>query len=170
MRKNNFYCLCDSFYHFPCLFLSLSLSFSEKQRALKTHNELIIRKLYQKPNLSMMLNFDCYCYYIQLKQLWHDNAFNGKSTYGLLYSRKLCLCGVYCFHFVHPSIHLFVHPSVTFWFLLLFLLNNLGTLLIFCINVDIDKMLLLHKNKGLWVNSFPFVILEKALGFCFLPC
>ena len=79
MHKNSFYCVFDRFSHFPYLFLSQSLSLSEKQRALKTHNELIFRKLYEKPNLSLMLNFDHYSVInVQLKQLWHDNAFNGE--------------------------------------------------------------------------------------------
>ena len=45
----------------------------------------------------------------------------------------------------------------TFWFLLLILLillNNFRNLLIFCIKVDIDKLLLLYKNKDLGGNSF----------------
>ena len=43
-HKNNFYYLVYRFFHFvPLLFPSLSLI--EKQRALKTYNELIIRKL-----------------------------------------------------------------------------------------------------------------------------
>ena len=70
-----------------------------------------------------------------------------------------CVCGgVYCFHVARPF--------VTFWFLLLNLLNNLGNLFVFCINVVIDEVLLLDKNKGLGVNSFrviPRVILEKAI-------
>ena len=52
-----------------------------------------------------------------------------------------------------------IHPSVRFWFLLLILLNNLRDLFIFCMNVDIDKMLLLDNNKSLGVNSFRVISL-----------
>ena len=41
-----------------------------------------------------------------------------------------------------------------FWFLLLILLNNFRNLFIFCINFDIDEVLLLDKNKDLGINSF----------------
>ena len=44
-------------------------------------------------------------------------------------------------------------PPIMFWFLLLILLNNFRNLFIFCINVDIGKMLLMHKNKGQEINS-----------------
>ena len=57
---------------------------------------------------------------------------------------------VYCFHVVHLSI--------IFWFLLT-LLNDLRYLFIFGINVDIDKMLLLHKNKSQGINSFRVISL-----------
>ena len=36
-----------------------------------------------------------------------------------------------------------------FWFLLLILLNDLRNNFIFYINIDIDEMFLLEKNKGL---------------------
>ena len=60
------------------------------------------------------------------------------------------------------SLELF--PFVSVWFLLLILLNNFRNLFTFCINLDIDKMLLLDKNKGLaiiFLELFPFIILEK---------
>ena len=47
----------------------------------------------------------------------------------------------------------FVSLEKVFWFLLI-LLNNLRNLFIFCINVDIDVMLLLKKIKDLLVNAF----------------
>ena len=43
-------------------------------------------------------------------------------------------------------IHCF-HIHLTFWFLLRLLLNNLRNLFIFSINVDIDEMLLLQKER-----------------------
>ena len=52
----------------------------------------------------------------------------------------------------YGSILIELFPFVTlekvFWFLLI-LLNYLRNLFIFCRNVDIDKMLLLEKNKDL---------------------
>ena len=51
-----------------------------------------------------------------------------------------------------------------FWFLLI-LLNNLMHLFTFCINLDINEVLLLDKSKGLEViplELFPFVFFEKA--------
>ena len=57
-------------------------------------------------------------------------------------------------------------PSGTFWFLFQSLLNNLRNLFIFCINVDIDEMLLLDKNMGQRIHSlrdFFFILLEKLL-------
>ena len=56
---------------------------------------------------------------------------------------------VYCLH---------IRQSVMVWFLLI-LLNNLRVLFIFCINVDIDKMLLFDKNKSLGINSFRVISL-----------
>ena len=47
-----------------------------------------------------------------------------------------------------------IDTSITCWFLLLILLNNMRNLFIFCINVDIDEMLQSHNNKGLGINSF----------------
>ena len=73
--------------------------------------------------------------------------------------------GVYCFHVVRHSI--------TFWILLLILLNNLRNLFVFCITVDIDKLLLLHKHKGLGLifwSYFPSKLLKRRFGFCFLSC
>ena len=58
-----------------------------------------------------------------------------------------------------------------FWFLPLILLNNFRIVFIFCINLDIDKGLLLLKMKGLGLiplELFPFVILEKAVWFLLL--
>ena len=55
-----------------------------------------------------------------------------------------------------------------FRFLLFVLLNNLRFLFIFCINVDIDEMLLLEKKKDLGLiplELFLFVLLEKLLWF-----
>ena len=55
--------------------------------------------------------------------------------------------------------------------MLLILLNCFKILFIFCRNLDIDKVLLLHKKKGLGVNSFelfPFVILEETFWFLLL--
>ena len=46
-----------------------------------------------------------------------------------------------------------------FWFLLLVLVNTSRNLFIFCINLDIDKMLLLYKNKDLGINSFRVISL-----------
>ena len=37
-----------------------------------------------------------------------------------------------------------------FWFLLLIVLNNFRNLFIFCITIDIDKILLSDKSKGIW--------------------
>ena len=57
----------------------------------------------------------------------------------------------------------FVILEKMFWFLLLILLNNFRNLFTFCINVDIDEVLLLDKKKGLELiplELFPFVILE----------
>ena len=51
-----------------------------------------------------------------------------------------------------------------FWLLLLILLKNFKNLFIFCINIDIDELLLLDKKKHLGLKSlelFLFVILEK---------
>ena len=88
-----------------------------------------------------------------------------------------CLCVCVCVWggggggvlFSHQSIfHPSVCPSITFWFLLLILLNNFKNLFIFCKNVDVDKMFLLQKNNCQGVNSFrffSFVILEKSFGF-----
>ena len=78
----------------------------------------------------------------------------------------VCVCGVWCVCVcvggggAYTVLTLSVHPSVTFWFLLLVLLNSLRNLFMFCINVDIDKMLLLHKNNGQGVNSF------RVISFC----
>ena len=71
------------------------------------------------------------------------------------------------------SVH--ICPPVTFWwFLPLNLLNDLRILFIFCINVDIDKMLLLDKNKGIGINSFRVIplcnFLKRRFGFCFIAC
>ena len=82
-------------------------------------------------------------------------------------------CRIDCFDIIlYPQQPVFVRgllfscqsvcPSVKFWFLLLILLNNLRNLFIFCINVDIDKMLLLHKNKGLEANFFEVISLCKS--------
>ena len=38
--------------------------------------------------------------------------------------------------------------SITFWFLLLTFLNNLSTILIFCINVGVEKLLLLDNKSS----------------------
>ena len=46
----------------------------------------------------------------------------------------------------------FVILENVFWFPILILLNNLRTLFFFCINVGIDEVLLLKKNKGLGVS------------------
>ena len=46
-----------------------------------------------------------------------------------------------------------------FGFLLLILLNNFRDLFIFCINVDIDELLMTDKNRGLGVNSFRVISL-----------
>ena len=46
-----------------------------------------------------------------------------------------------------------------FWFLILSLLNNLSFFFLFCINVDINEILLLEKNKGLRVNFFRVISL-----------
>ena len=94
---------------------------------------------------------------------------NTKTKFNNYTPHKLCLWGYTVFILsVHPS----VYSSIGYiWFLLLFFLNNLRNLYISCINVDIDKVLLLHKNEGLGVNSFrvnTFVILEKALQFLHL--
>ena len=79
--------------------------------------------------------------------------------------------GINCFHMVHPPVSplrfgfCFLSPCMnqySAWFLLLVLLNNLRNLLIFCINVDIDKMLLLQKNEGLGINSF------RIISLCYL--
>ena len=53
----------------------------------------------------------------------------------------------------------FIILEKQFWFLLLILLNNFRDLFIFCINVDIDKILLLDKNKGLGIKSFRVISL-----------
>ena len=61
-----------------------------------------------------------------------------------------CVCGGILFSRC-PSVHLsicYVLVSASY-----ILLNNLRKVFIFCINVVIDKMLLLDKNKGLGVNS-----------------
>ena len=47
----------------------------------------------------------------------------------------------------------FVIVEKVFWVLLLILLNKFIILFIFSINVDIDEMLLLYKNKDLEINS-----------------
>ena len=39
------------------------------------------------------------------------------------------------------------------------MLINFRNLFIFCINIDIDKMLLIDKNKGLGFNSFRVISL-----------
>ena len=44
-------------------------------------------------------------------------------------------------------------------FLLLILLNSLRNLFIFCVNVDIDEILLLQNNKGQRVNFFRVISL-----------
>ena len=50
--------------------------------------------------------------------------------------------------------------------LLLILLINLSNFFIFCINVDIDEMLLLQKKKGLGVNAFRVISL---CYYCKIP-
>ena len=64
-----------------------------------------------------------------------------------------CVCGVgwdtRC-----PSVYRFV----MFWFLLLIVLNNFRNLFIFCVNIDIDE-LLLDKNKDQWIKSFRVISL-----------
>ena len=70
--------------------------------------------------------------------------------------------GVYCFHVVG----LYVCTSVMFWFLLLILPNSSRNLFIFCINVDIDEVLLfiqIRAKRLIPLELFPFVILEKLL-------
>ena len=68
----------------------------------------------------------------------------------------------------------FVIFEEAFWFLLLILLNllnNFRNLFIICTNVDIDKVFLLDKNKGLGIiplELFPFVILETVIWFLLL--
>ena len=52
-----------------------------------------------------------------------------------------------------------------------YLLNDLRNVFILCINIDVDKMLLLDKNQEFGVNYyrvFPFVILEKTFWFLLL--
>ena len=54
-----------------------------------------------------------------------------------------------------------------------YLAKYFRNIFIFCINLDIDEVLLLDKNKGLKINSlelFPLLILEKHFIFCFLSC
>ena len=63
--------------------------------------------------------------------------------------------GVYCCHIVC----LYVRPFVKFCFLLIILLNNLRNLFIFCINICIDELLLLDKNKDLGFNSIRVICL-----------
>ena len=51
------------------------------------------------------------------------------------------------------------------------MLNNFRILFIFCINIDIDDVLLLDINKGLGfipIELFPLVILEKVFWFLLL--
>ena len=53
----------------------------------------------------------------------------------------------------------FVVLEKMFWCPLLMLLNNFRNLFIFCINIDIDEVLLLDKNKDLgliFYSHFPF--------------
>ena len=57
------------------------------------------------------------------------------------------------------SVCVSVRLSTTFSFLLFILLNNVRNLFIFCINVDIDEMLLLQESKGLGVDSFKIISL-----------
>ena len=54
----------------------------------------------------------------------------------------------------------FVIFEKAFWFLRIILLNSFRDLFIFCINVDIDELLLLDKSKDLGVNSF------RVISFC----
>ena len=57
----------------------------------------------------------------------------------------------------------FLIPEKVFWFLLLILLNDFKNLFLFYINIDIDEVLLVDKNKALGsipLAFFPFVILE----------
>ena len=51
------------------------------------------------------------------------------------------------------------------------MLNNFRNLFIFCVNIDIDELLLLDKNKNLGLislESFPILILEKLFWFIIL--
>ena len=59
--------------------------------------------------------------------------------------------------FIPLELFPFVILERAFWFLLLIVLNNFRNLFTFCINVDIDKVLLLEK-KGPRDNPFPKVI------------
>ena len=50
----------------------------------------------------------------------------------------------------------------------LVLFNNFSNIFIFCINIDIDEVLLLEKNKGLGLiplQLFPFVILDASVHY-----
>ena len=67
--------------------------------------------------------------------------------------------GVYCFHVFRPYVCQSVCLSVTFWFLLHILQNDLGNLFVFYIYCDIDEMSLIEKNKGLRINSFRVILL-----------
>ena len=71
------------------------------------------------------------------------------------HKRIMCLCdrrGVYCCYVASPYVCLLVLGSASY--LTKYSLRNL---FIFCINVDIDKMLLSDKNKGLGINSFTVI-------------
>ena len=72
---------------------------------------------------------------------------------GGVYSRGLL--------FLRSPFRLYViHQTfIRFWFLLLILLKNQRNLFIFCINVDIDEILLLKENKGPGFNSFRVISL-----------
>ena len=62
------------------------------------------------------------------------------------------------------SICPYICQSITaLQFLLFILQNSLGNLFIFCINGDIDEMLLLEKNKGLGINSFRVISFHYSL-------
>ena len=55
---------------------------------------------------------------------------------------------------VRPSVCLSVRPTVTFWGFLDILERQRWKFIIFCTSINIDKMYICNKNKGLAFSSF----------------
>ena len=102
------------------------------------------------------------CYQVKYKETIKDHSTRSsiKDQYEkmcLFYPLQTVFVGDILFS--HLSVCLSVFPSITLWFLLFILLDNLRNLFVFYKNVDYDKILLLYKKKGLGINSFRIISL-----------